>query len=194
MLLLTAVLGFLLAAAPAAAYQRRVIHAIRDGQCLYEIEVDDTSHTLRLRVGPEGRRCPIDKPAMIAVLRAALAKTDPAPSQGAAYTSLFIGRLIDYPWLSRYLAATAYRDPAWNPKRGRPRALDINRYVADILSGKETIGVMQAAFEASGYRVVCASVEKVLVGEWRDISEDSTAGKPAKVPFDAMVWFRLAKE
>jgi hypothetical protein len=49
----------------------------------------------------------IDKNPMVSVLNAAFLKND-SPKLEGSYSSLSIGRLIDYPWLSQYLATTAF--------------------------------------------------------------------------------------
>ena len=129
---------------------------------------------------------------MLSALQAAFSKTD-APKLEGAYSSLSIGRLIDYPWLSHYLALTAYEDKAWNRKRGKPVAMDINRYVSNILSKKEVMARIETALGGSGYRVVSASVEKVLVGGFRNVPQYRGELSPGKVPYDAQVWFRLER-
>ncbi len=129
---------------------------------------------------------------MVSVLNATFAR-DAAPKPAGIYSSLSIGRLIDYPWLSHYLAVTAYRDRAWDTKRGRPVALDINRYVAHILFSKDLLAPLAAALEAGGYRVLGVSVEKVLVGGFREVPFYQGKMGPGRVPYDAQVWFRLER-
>jgi hypothetical protein len=179
-------------AAPVAAYRPRVMATLEAGPCRLLVETDEDSGTLRLRVHPDGRGCRIEKAAMIAVLAAAFTPSG-APIPQRTHPSLCIGRLVDYPWLSQYLAATAFGDPAWNRRRGKPVAMDINQYVGAVLSRKEVTAQIQEAVAAGGYRVVGATVEKVLVGGFSDVP--GHAGKPgsARVPFDAIVWFRLER-
>jgi hypothetical protein len=129
---------------------------------------------------------------MLSALKAAFSKTEPPKLEGN-YSSLYIGRLIDYPWLSQYLATTAYRDTRWNKKRGKPVALDINKYVANILSRKEITVQIEEAFAGSGYRVFSTIVEKVLIGDFRSVPLYQGKMAPGKVPYDAQVWFRLEK-
>jgi response regulator RpfG family c-di-GMP phosphodiesterase len=73
---------------------------------------------------------------MFLALSTALLKTE-SPKLEGSYSSLSIGRLIDYPWLSQYLAVTAYSDDRWDSKRGKPVAMGINQYVSKVLSTKE---------------------------------------------------------
>ena len=178
---------------PAASYRERLIYSTEVGKCSLTVAVDDESHTLRLRVHPEREDCHIVKESMLSALKAAFSKTD-APKLEGTYSSLYIGRLIDYPWLSQYLAVTAYKDPAWDKKRGKPVTLGINKYVSNILSRNEITAEIEKAFAASGYRVISTTVEKVLVGGFGDVPLWQGKMAPGKLPYDAMVWFRLEKK
>ena len=178
--------------APVESYQVQVIYSMEAGKCSLTVESDNQSHTLRLRVHPEYNDCHISKDSMLSALKAAFTKTEPPKPEGS-YSSLYIGRLIDYPWLSQYLATTAYRDTKWDKKRGKPVALDINKYVSNILSSKEITVQIEEAFAASGYRVISTTVEKVLIGGFRSVPLYQGDMAPGKVPYDAQVWFKLEK-
>lgn len=177
-----------------APFQERVIASAQVGECRLTVEADDQWHALRLRaLHPHYKNCHIDQESMLQVLRRAFSE-DAAAKLEAAYSSLFIGRIIDYPWLSQYLATTAYRDRAWNSKKGRPRAAEINSYVSRLLSSRQLLAQFSPAFSGSGYKIVDVNVEKVLVGTSRDVPGYSGAlqAQAGRVPFDAMLWFRLA--
>ncbi|MCJ7663801.1 MAG: hypothetical protein MUO24_06130 [Desulfobacterales bacterium] len=164
------------------------------GECVLTVEANDQLHTLRLRAHhPQGRGCHIDKDAMVSILRAAFSKTE-SPKLAGSYSSLFIGRLIDFPWLSQYLASAAYKDDGWDAKRGKPAAMDINRYVAQLLSRKELLAQLETVFAEGGYKIIGVSVEKVLVLGFREVPLYQGDMAPGLVPFDAMVWFRLEKD
>jgi hypothetical protein len=66
--------------------------------------------------------------------------------------------------------------------------------VNNILSGKKVTTEIEKALEASGYRVLAVTVEKVLVGSFREVLLYQGKMAPGKVPYDAMVWFRLTKD
>lgn len=129
---------------------------------------------------------------MLSALKSAFSKAD-LPKLEGNYSSIYIGRLIDYPWLSKHLAVTAYKDPAWDKKRGKPVGLGINKYVSNILSRKEVTLPIEETFAGSGYRIISATVEKVLVGSFRQVPRYEGEMAPGKVPYDAQVWFRLEK-
>jgi hypothetical protein len=179
--------------APVEAYQSQVIYSMEAGKCSLAVESDNQSHTLRLRVHPEYSDCHIGKDSMLSALKVAFSKTEPPKLEGT-YSSLYIGRLIDYPWLSQYLATIAYRDTQWDKKRGKPIALDINKYVSNILSRKEITVQIEEVFAGSGYRVISTTVEKVLIGDFRSVPLYEGEILPGKMPYDAQVWFRLEKK
>jgi len=176
-----------------ASSQDQVIVSSKAGECDLSLESNEKWHTLRLRAHhPEYRGCHIDKDSMLFVLNAAFLKTEP-PQLEDSYSSLPLGRLIDYPWLSQYLATTAYRDRGWDSKKGKPVAMDINKYVSQLLFRKELMAQIETVFEKGGYRIVAVAVEKVLVGGFRDVSFYQGEMHPGQVPYDAQVWFRLEK-
>jgi len=129
----------------------------------------------------------------VSILSAAFSKTD-APKLEGSYSSLSFGRLIDFPWLSQYLAIAASREKAWDAKRGKPVAMDINRYVAQVLSNREVLTQIEQACARGGYRIIKVSVEKVLTGGLREVPLYQGAMKPGLFPYDAIVWFRLEKD
>jgi hypothetical protein len=72
--------------------------------------------------------------------------------------------------------------------------MDTNKYVSAALSSKEVTTQFEDAFGDKGYRIKAVSVEKVLVGGFRDVPLYQGKMVPGKVPFDAVIWFRLEKE
>ncbi|MBM4325454.1 MAG: hypothetical protein FJ115_18040 [Deltaproteobacteria bacterium] len=192
----SSILGFILMmslSGTVASSQDIVIVSLKAGECLLTVESNDKWHTLRLRAHhPEYKGCHITRDEMVLALDEAFLKADPPKLEGP-YSSLFLGRLIDYPWLSQYLATTAYRDPGWDSKRGKPVAMDINKFVAQLLSRKELIAQIEAPFEKGGYRVVSVTVEKVLVGSFREVPFYQEKMSPGKVPYDVQAWLRLKK-
>jgi hypothetical protein len=176
-----------------ASSQERVIVSSKVGECNLTVESNENQHTLRLRAHhPKYKGCHIDKNSMVSVLTAAFLKND-SPKLEGSYSSLFIGRLIDYPWLSQYLATTATRDRGWDSKKGKPAAMDINTYLSQLLFRKEWMAEIETVFEKGGYRVVGVAVEKVLVGGFREVPFYQGEMYSGRVPYDAQVWFRLKR-
>lgn len=185
-------LGFFLVAIPyGQCYQERLILSRDFGKCALKVEADDQSRVLRLRVQPGEQGCEIEKESVLSALRAAASKTEDPKPEGL-YSSLSIGRLIDYPWLSRSLAEKAYSDPTWNKRKGRPQKLDLYKYVCNFLFEDQIATDIGEAL-GGGYRVVSVMVEKVLVGSFRKVPGYEKDLRPGKMPFDGQVWFRLEK-
>jgi hypothetical protein len=152
-----------------ASSEELVIVSSKVGECNLTVESNEKWHTLRLRAHhPSYKGCQIDEASMVSVLNAAFSKSDPPKLEGS-YSSLSIGRLIDYPWLSQDLATAAYRDRGWDSKKGKPASMDVNKYVSQLLFRKELMAQIETVFEKGGYRVVGVTVEKVLVGGFREV-------------------------
>ena len=176
-----------------AAGGEPVIASIPAGECHLSVEASENWPTLRLRAGhPKHRPCFIDKESMGRVLSQAFAKPHPELAS-RAFTSLAIGRLIDYPWLVQFLALRAARDPGWDVAAGKPVKVHINRYVADVLSSPEVVLEMEAPLREQRYRIAGVSVEKVLVGGFENVPQLEGPRRKGKIPFDAQVWFRLER-
>jgi hypothetical protein len=178
---------------PASTSQAKTIVSQPAGECVLSVESNDAWATLRLRAHhPDGKYCRIGKEEMLAVLTAAFSKTEPPKLEGT-YTSLFIGRLIDFPWLSRYLVRAALNDTRWDREKRPPEPGPLNKYVSDILSRRDVTAELEGPFADAGYRIAGASVEKVLVGTVRDLSFYEGDPFTGRVPYDALVWFKLER-
>lgn len=173
--------------------QKAVIFSMTANECTLTVESDDKWSSLRLRAHhPRQRPCAITKDEMISALGAAFLKTDP-PKLDGPYSSLFIGRLIDYPFLSQELAVAAYHDNRWDRKKGKTKSIGINNFVSDLLF-REVIPHFEETFSEVGYKISRVNVEKVLVGNFDQVPLYDGVLSSGLVPFDAMVWFRLEKK
>jgi len=182
----------LLASIPAAGGEP-VIASIPAGECHLSVEASENWPALRLRAGhPNYKPCFIDKAAVTQILSEAFAKPHPELAS-RVFTSLAIGRLIDYPWLVQFLARRAARDPGWDAAAGKPVKVHINRYVSDVLSSPEIVLEIEAPLREQRYRIVSVSVEKVLVGSFENVPQLEGPRRKGKIPFDAQVWFRLER-
>jgi hypothetical protein len=189
--LLAAALLFL-ASIPATGGEA-VITSISLGECTLRLEAAENWPALRLRAShPNYTPCFIDKASVTQVLSEAFAKPHPELAS-RAFTSLAIGRLIDYPWLVQFLALRAARDPGWDSAAGKPVKVHINRYVADVLSSPEIVLEIEAPLREQRYRIAGVSVEKVLVGGFENVPQLEGPRRKGKIPFDAQVWFRLER-
>lgn len=180
--------------APFLYSQENVIASIRAGECSLSVEANERWETFRLRAKhPEYKNCAFTKDQVIDALNAAFRKTG-SPNLEGTYTSLFLGRLIEYPWLSQHLAITAYDDRRWNKRKGKPTLENINKYVADLLFQHEVISQFDSTLAGGGYTVAGVSVEKVLVGRFKDVPHYAGTSRTGLIPFDAQVWFRLKRK
>jgi hypothetical protein len=166
-----------------------VIASVADGECTLQVEVSHGSPALRLRpVHPGIAACSVTRLAAVDVLELAFAQVR---ADAVPFTSLALGRLVDYPWMAQALVESAARDRAWDAARGRPRAGDINRYVAGILN--PIAGSLREPLERHGYRIAGLSVEKVLVGGAENVRGWPGPRPRGKLPFDAQVRLRLER-
>lgn len=131
-------------------------------------------------------RCPVDEPAYHRVIADWLRRRPPA----APLTGLSLGRAIDFPWISSYLAERALDHRWWDTRRGKVRHGDLNGVAAAILSEEKLLARLAAPFCDTPHVPVAVSVEKVLVGP-----ADGTLAKPGigtrLVPHDAQIWLRI---
>lgn len=175
------------------AFADDVVLATRPvGECTLRVEVrPQEPHVLHVRAfDPLHRGCQIDPESLAAVLRNALSGPQALPSD-ARHRSLFLGRLIDYPWLSAYVARAASADRNWNARLGRPSRGGVNSYVAGLLSRPDATDAFRPTLEGAGYRITGASVEKVLVLPGREIPGLASERLQGRLPFDALTWFHL---
>jgi hypothetical protein len=125
--------------------ENTVIVSVPAGECTLPVEANDEWHTLRLRAHHrQYKGCHITEDEMTASLEGAFLQTE-TPTLKGDYSSLSIGRLIDYLWLSQYLADTAYSDHQRNSKKGKPVALGINNYVAHIVLNQKLLASIQTS-------------------------------------------------
>ena len=178
--------------ASAQAYQERLVAAMSEGNCIFRVEADDEARTLRLRVQPEGSGCRCSRDAMQAIVQAAFTSTEPSRLEGT-YTTLFLGRLVSYPWLMHTLAATAATDPQWQRKRAQPVSLDLHAYVQRILARPEVMQPFNEVLRTGGYRVATVTVEKVGVARFPEVPGYTGPAFSGRVPYDAMVWLHLER-
>ena len=93
--------------------------------------------------------------------------------------------------MAQALAESATRDRAWDAAAGRPRAGDVNRYVAGIMN--PIVGSLRDPLERHGYRIAGVSIEKVLVGDAENVRGWQGPRPGGKLPFDSQIWLRLER-
>ena len=159
-------------------------------KCRAIVEINAQWQTIRIRSHENAfLNCTVSQNKFNELVNTAL--TDPEISK-TDFKSLFIGRLIEYPWLSRYLAIRSLQDVDWDSEKGQYKGTNINAFVAGILSAPELLNQIQVPFAGTGYTVSGATVEKVLIGKANEIKWLGI-NSAVLVPYDVMVHFTLEK-
>lgn len=109
-------------------------------------------------------------------------------TKGATYRSIFLGRLIDYEWLSRQLSESAEADANWSATTGKARDGErAEAYVQRSLGTPPVLDPLSAALKPYGYRAGGFSCEKAMIS-----GPDTKPFQPAwvaadkRLPFDAL--------
>jgi hypothetical protein len=135
------------------------------------------------------RRCPVAEETYRRVVGEWLAQRD---DPAEPVKSLSLGRLVDHPWLSGYLAEAAQGSAEWDARRGRARSGNDNALVGTLLSRPEILQRLRQPFEGSGFSVTRVSVEKVLSGGPGGVAVKRGERAP-RLPFDAQTWLVLER-
>jgi hypothetical protein len=132
-------------------------------------------------------RCQVDEENYRRVIREWLLVQ---PSDAPIISSLFLGRLVSFPWISHQLADSALGRPQWATRIARARPEERARMAAEILRDPVLLKRLGQPFEDTRYTVVGVSFEKILFGNAADYTSDKKGGN-TMVPFDAQFWLRL---
>ena len=197
-----ALLGFALSSivtAPALAEELQAVPANTGSACIATLAVMET---LERRQALDFR-CPCGcggngAAMLIRLLHEHFGDAGPPPE----IDQLFIGRLDQQlPEVAMRLSLVAARSPDWDGERGWSSSGYANGFVRDLLNaqGAELYGPLQARFAAWRIRLEVASIETVLMAVPADLPYGgrllAAGADPAeRVPFDAVVWFRLLRE
>ncbi len=164
------------------------VHSQFFGDCEVTLETDEKWNGMAIRFRhPDLKNCALSKSRLAAFLDNAFEKLyhlDP----GTDFESLFMGRIVEHPWIGRILSEKASNHPDWSKKDGKPLKGNINEFTAEILFSPEVVSVFEAPLEKAGFRVTAVGVEKVLVSTGKSEFADGGFEGEGKVPFDAMMW------
>jgi hypothetical protein len=157
-----------------------------------DLEVDREDGVLRLRP-----RCPLTAEEANCALSETLPRLWDRGDPPERYRALFLGRLVDYPWLSEELARWAARAAEWDSLKARPRTGgNGNALVERILLHGGVLEPLAGALAGAGLQVTGVSAEKVLTAPIATLPfgarfrSEGLSGD-ARVPYDAMVHLRL---
>ena len=182
-LALAACLPLALAAAPART----------ESSCPIRHEIESPS-SMRLRA--DG--CALSLAETGAAIDALLAEAWGGKRMPVDRASVSLGRIADYPWLSKALAEAAMKSPVWDPSKGRGRRTNDNASVASLIDTRRVLAPLASTFARWGATARAGSVEKVLVGKVGETKElaplaGQKLAEGKKLPFDAILWLRVEK-
>ena len=168
--------------------------AEQPGACNLHHEIAENGTQLRVRA--DG--CALALPDTAEAISALLTEVWGGQRMPVDRVSLELGRIADFPWLSKALAEAAMKSPVWDPKRGRGRRSGDNAAVASLVDTRRLLAPLAPVFARFGATARAGSVEKVLVGKVGETAELAPlVGQPLadgmKLPFDAILWLRLEK-
>jgi len=121
----------------------------------------------------------------------------PDPAARAGLQTLFVGRMVlTFPELAQRVALAAARRSDWEPARVWRDVHYANRFYVQVGGQPWLFPELQTALAPLGYSVSLTTAEKVLAGRPRETPFEGWllaqgVGPRERVPFDAMVWFRL---
>ncbi len=168
--------------------QSAILSRLALDSCQAQLEADVRWQVLTVKISPLG--CPLTRDQLLSLFRRAISGND-SLLQRHRFNSIFLGRVIDYPWLSDFLIRQALRDSAWSKKQGRPRRQNINTYVARLAGKHPFIEKLNSVLANIHYKITGVSVEKVLVGRYRQLHDYTGPEFKGGAPFDAQIYLLL---
>lgn len=155
------------------------------GTCAPHIDNSGASPVFRVHTDAFAS-CPVSEDTYVRIIREWLA----SGQVSRAVSGLYLGRAVDFPWLSRHIAdialgrtRTAGSVRTMTP--GQRRVLE-----TAIFRDAALLRRLAVPFADSPYSVTGISFEKVLYGKAGEKSSHKDAGRML-VPYDAQLWLRL---
>ena len=161
--------------------------------CFVILESNKKWETLSIRIyNPKFAECTVQENDLFDFLNKALTKL-PEKKPDITYKSIYMGRIIEYPWISKFLADSAKACPNWSVVKGKAIKGNNHTLVSDILNCKYIINPFNEQLRLIGYKTAGVSVEKILISTGKPIKLPQWIDFKIRVPFDAMLWFKLEK-
>lgn len=183
-----------LGAAPTWAGEAPIMVGDPDG-CRVTVDYEAREQMLHFRpIMPAGKGCEVT-PLMV---QSALYMALDRQRANSKLALIFLGRLENYPWLSRKLTGHAMNNSGrlgfWDPVKGHASDGNDNQYVVDALSamfkedlvGHPYLPPFADVLAEYGYRIDGASAEKVL-------TKAAQPGLSERFPYDALLHLRITK-
>ena len=161
--------------------------------CFVILESNKKWETLSVRIyNPKLAECTVQKNDLFDFLKKAFTKLS-EKKPDITYKSIYMGRIIEYPWISKFLADSAKACPNWSVVKGKVIKGNNHTLVSDILNCKYIINPFNEQLKLIGYKTAGVSVEKILISTGKPIKLPQWIDFKIKVPFDVMLWFKLEK-
>ena len=113
------------------------------------------------------------------------------PVNAAPLEGMYLGRVDDYPWISKYLAKAAIQSQEWDLKGGNHSG-NSHRLIESFLLDEPFRHRLDAPFVNTPYTVHRVSVEKVRIDDASKVLDQYEPGF-GQVPFDALLWVEFAE-
>ncbi len=163
------------------------------GSCTGTLEKNDKWNTLTIRLfHPKYNRCGLQENDFNTFLNHAFSKLSEKKSK-TEYTSISMGRIIEYPWISKALADSAADDPRWSTETGKLKDITVHEFTAELLNRTQIVNTINEHLKLIGHKISGIRVEKVLISTGKPMNFPSWIDQKTRVPFDAMLWFKLEK-
>lgn len=183
----------LLFAAPSRADTEIPLYSVKRGTCDIDATATTEWRTIIIRIRPHqgpASACVAtqdDTVGLMGLTFATLALKN-MDAEGRSYRSIFLGRLIDYAWLSGHLTAYAASDADWSATTGKTKSGErAEAYIQRALAVRPILDPIDATLRPYGYRARGFSCEKAMVS-----GPDTKPFQPAwvaadkRLPFDAL--------
>lgn len=137
---ITALLA-LLTVSPAAADGVVLYRGAAQG-CIVQVTANAQWQTIAVQLekpAGTGLSCRLERADILDALAGSLSALE-AEGDDIAYRSFFLGRIVDYKWLSRHLAEAAARSADWSSAAGKPNnGATLNSFAAGLLAEPEIL-------------------------------------------------------
>lgn len=153
--------------------------------CSPYIEEHETTPAFRANTNAY-EACPVSEETYNRIIREWLC----ARQQRSQITSIYLGRAVDYPWISRQIADNALVLIRKNGSVTKMTPKQRSDLESSAIKDAALLTRLATSFAGSSFNVTGISFEKVLYGKATDCSSQKDAGKML-VPYDAMLWIRL---
>ena len=146
---------------------------------------DISSQTFRIRQPSED--CRFTEEQYQAVIKDWAKKRgkDASPLQG-----FFLGRIVNYPWITEHLVQSALQSSQWDINTGRATTGDSYSLVESFLLQEPFKQRLERPLEQHAVEISTVNIEKLII----DVPEQEAENTAGKVPVDALLYITLREK